>query len=183
MEDAWKWIKEHPYLAGGGAAVSIVVVYFIWQAQSGGSSSNLTFNQQYALQRLQGNQQLQAMRIQNQPSLAQTQAGTRQTQIAATLQQRLAQITGNQGIHLANIQAFEYLQSLQTQEELAAMQQGAMPMTGPGGGWSGPGMGGWSPPPWWANFLTWLSERFGSAQGGGGTPGGAAPGGLPQRPA
>jgi hypothetical protein len=128
-KEAIGWVEEHPWATGGivlGVGIVIILIY-----ESSGSSSpknNLSFNQQYKLQKLQGGQQLAALRIQESPALASTRAGTAQAGIAARAQTAGEKIgagvtnlqtttAGSEAENSQIAQLDEALSSLETQQE------------------------------------------------------------------
>lgn len=151
FEHPIQWAKAHPYIAVGGAVVGVALVWFLWPSSSS-SSSSMTPQQQLAMQKLTGNQQLQALRIQNQPALASIHGQN----YATSWQGRLGQQSISEQTTLANIQANE----LASQQAAMAQQTGFMGylqylIARMSMGYSaGPNAGAavnWPGQPWWWN--------------------------------
>ena len=130
MGDMWGWIKQHPYISAGAGVSALVLIWLLWPSSSGASGTAQQQNaQQLAMQRLTGNQQLQALRIQGAPQLKSIAAGQRVSLAQVASQNQAQNWQGRLGLAglgeqttLANIQAAEQQQQLQSQNYVTETQ-------------------------------------------------------------
>jgi len=101
--EAWDWIKDHPYIAGGGA-IGVVGGYLLLH-RSGTPTSPLSAQQQYNLQRLQlqTNSPLAIARLQARATTAQANAAARAQIAPATAEARSQTAIARAGLAASNL--------------------------------------------------------------------------------